>query len=341
MSTTHNGESGNEAGKSYFSEARPERPVPPAPLPRVQRQYVEAVLAMMPDPTEYQKRKLHLGRAHELFVGPYLLLGHFAKGAMGTLYLGFHRQTRERRVLKLFPKRLEHDETALRLMKREARVGIQLRHPNIVRTYSVAMLRPPYYIAMEYVEGRGLDEILRERKYLSGEQAVPIVRAVTHALEAVRRAGAVHGDIKPANTLISKTGKIKLADFGLAHFLGDNEGFRRQGYVLGTGHYVAPEVASRRRGGDIRSDLYSLGVMFFEMVTGIVPYPASTRSGALERHQFDAVPDPCTHMRDLPVPIGQVIVRLIDKDPERRYQTPVGLLQALTDLGPLGVGKPV
>ena len=340
MSTNQNGASSDEAAKSYFSEARADEAAPKTVRPEVHRKYCDAVRELMDEPTAYQQRKMAAGHAYELFVGPYLLLGHFSKGAMGTLYMGFHRQTRERRVLKLFPKRLEHDQTALRLMKREARVAIQLRHPNIVRTYSVAMLRPPYYIAMEYVDGTGLDEILRQRKYLTPDEAVPIVRGVAHALEAVRQAGAVHGDVKPANVLIAGNGKPKLADFGLAHFTGDNEEFRRQGYVLGTGHYVAPEVASRRKEGDIRADLYSLGVMFFEMVTGIVPFPASTRSGALERHQFDEVPDPRSHMPDLSAALAQLIVKLIDKDPNRRHQTPTELIRALNDLVLLGPGQP-
>ena len=295
-----------------------------------QQKYEDAVRAFCDPPTAYQQRKLHARRGRELFVGDYLVVDRLGKGAMSLVYKAVNRRSGQPRALKVLAKSFHGNPARVMLMKREAGVAMAVTHPNVVRTYAVEVERTPYYIAMELLAGRSLDEILQERKYLAPAEAVGIVRLVAHALQAIDEAGFVHGDVKPSNIFVSNHGRVKLTDFGLAHLYGQNEAFRKRGYVLGTGFYLAPEVAALQRTNDIRSDLYSLGVVLYQMLTGIVPFPASTRSAALERHIDDDLPNIRAVWRDLPDPVADLVDKLMAKRSADRYQTPAELIAALS-----------
>ena len=235
------------------------------------------------------------------------ILELLGKGGMGAVYKARQKQLGRLVAIKILPPEVARDPAFAERFSREARALAQLHHQNIVSVYDSGRTGDLYYFLMEYVEGTNLREMIRGGK-LTPEQALGIVPQVCEALQFAHDEGIVHRDIKPENILVDKRGRVKIADFGLAKLLGQHAeqvSLTQTHQVMGTLHYMAPEQMQAARAVDHRADIYSLGVVLYEMLTGELPIG-----------RFEA-PSKKVHV-DLR--IDEVVLRTLENRPERRYQ---------------------
>jgi eukaryotic-like serine/threonine-protein kinase len=221
-------------------------------------------------------------------------------------------------AVKLLRDEWEDQSTAVKLLQREARAGLAVRHPHLVRVLDTHVTRPPYFLVMELLGGESLRRRLRRDYRLDLAGTVWIARQTAEALAALHRAGFLHGDVKPDNVRLVSDGTAVLIDLGFAHRPGENAALARQGYLLGTANYLAPELCSLRSDGDFSSDLFSLGVMLFEMLTGRLPYPPGSLDQTLRRHGCDPPADIRRHAGSLPPVLVTLVERLLARKPADR-----------------------
>jgi serine/threonine-protein kinase len=232
------------------------------------------------------------------------LIGH---GGMGAVYKARQRGLDRLVALKILPPEVGQDPSFSERFAREARALARLNHPNIVGVHDSGNAGGLYYLLMEYVDGVDLREAIQTNELTSAE-ALAIVPQICEALQYAHDEGVVHRDIKPENILLDKKGRVKIADFGLARLLGqapDNFTLTGTHQVMGTPKYMAPEQIEGAHEVDHRADIYSLGVVFYEMLTGELPLG-----------RFDAP----SHKVQLDVRIDEVVLRTLEKEPSRRYQ---------------------
>jgi serine/threonine protein kinase len=210
------------------------------------------------------------------------------------------------------------DVTAIKLLQREARAGLMVRHPHLVRVLYAHVLTPPYFLVMELLGGESLGRRLRREYRIEVGTAVWVARQTAEALAALHRAGFVHGDVKPDNVRLVGDGTAVLIDLGFAHRPGENDALLRQGYVLGTANYMAPELCRPKPHGDAASDLFSLGVALFETLTGRLPYPEGTVGQTFRRHGCDPPADVRHCGADVPRELALLVGRLMARHPEER-----------------------
>jgi serine/threonine protein kinase len=208
--------------------------------------------------------------------------------------------------------------TAIKLLQREARAGLTVQHPHLVRLLQTHVTRDPYFLVLELLPGESLRRRLRRDYQLDLATALWIIRQTAEALAALHRAGFVHGDVKPDNIRLVNDGTAKLIDLGFAHRPGENASFLREGYLLGTVDYLAPERCALQREGDDASDLFSLGVTFFEMLAGRLPYPSGSTALTLRRHRCDPPADIRRYVGPLPSGLVTLLKRLLAHEPAER-----------------------
>ena len=230
-------------------------------------------------------------------------------------------------AIKILKDEFTTDSDFIRRFNTEAQAAASLTHPNIVSIYDVGNEDNLYYIVMELIQGKTLKEIINEDGKLSWKWSVNIAIQIASALEVAHKNNIIHRDIKPHNIIITEDGIAKVTDFGIAKAV-SNSTITAFGTTIGSVHYFSPEHA---RGGytDAKSDLYSLGVVMYEMVTGRVPFDADTPvSVALKQVQEEPI-DPITYTKDLPVSVNRIILKAMQKDPNLRYQNATEMLKDL------------
>jgi serine/threonine-protein kinase len=257
-----------------------------------------------------------------------------AEGAMGMVFKA-HDSTLARVVaLKLIPKESQnatdaealHRAEAQKRLVHEAQTAGKLVHPNIVTIHSYGETDQFQYICMEYIQGKTLSQILKERGAIPVEEAIPIVEQILLALEAAHKAGIVHRDIKPSNIMITEDNRVKVMDFGIAKI--PSLSLTVTGMVLGTPFYMSPEQISGKK-VDIRSDIFSLGAVFYELVTGGKPFEAeNTATLVYKIVQIDPIP-PNIVNANIPQAVAHVISSALAKDAAKRYQKPAEMLRDL------------
>src|SRR5919204_1816606 len=203
----------------------------------------------------------------------YHLLQRLGGGPMTAVYAARDGATDAPCAVKVVRQDWEDQATAAKLLQREARAGLGVRHPHLVRVRDAHVTHPPYFLVMDLLPGESLRRRLRREYRLPVTDAVWVARQTAEALTALHRAGFLHGDVKPDNVRLTGAGTAALIDLGFAHRPGENAAFLRDGYVLGTANYLAPEQCAPDPAEGPASDLFSLGVMLFEMLTGRLPYP--------------------------------------------------------------------
>ncbi len=273
----------------------------------------------------------------ELPGGRYQLQGLIGRGIMATIYRGW--DIRMNRVVAIKVLR-EVYNTSRKFVKRfqlEAKAASALRHPNIVQVYDYGQTGGNYYIVMELVEGTDLRHYLHPRGVLDVGQAVAIAHDVALGLGAAHRRGIVHRDVKPQNILVGHDGSIKLTDFGIASVYKDinAERLTTTGMTLGTVQYYAPEQAQ----GEIVSpaaDVYALGIVMYEMLTGRVPFDGDTPVAVAWQHIQDAPIPPSQLNPHIPPALEETILRCLEKVPKMRFRDGSQLAQALEALGQSG-----
>jgi eukaryotic-like serine/threonine-protein kinase len=204
-----------------------------------------------------------------------------------------------------------------------------LNHPNIVSVYDWGKYSNTYFMAMEYVQGRTLADILRANGHVSSVQAAEIASEVSAALSFAHRNGVVHRDIKPANILIGSAGQVKVADFGIARI--ESSQYTQAGSVLGTPAYMSPEQALGEQECDGRSDLYALGVLGFQMLAGRVPFAGATPRDIIAQHVARPAPELSVFRPDVPPALERVLRRCLAKHPADRWQSGRALAEALAE----------
>ncbi|HEV2329153.1 MAG TPA: protein kinase [Verrucomicrobiae bacterium] len=235
------------------------------------------------------------------------ILGFIGKGGMGAVYKARQPGLDRLVALKVLPPAVGSDPGFAERFNREARALARLSHPNIVVVYDFGKAGPLHYLVMEFVDGTNLREVERAGR-LTPEQALAIVPQICEALQFAHNEGIVHRDVKPENLLLDKKGRVKITDFGIAKILGVSEGkaaLTRAKEVMGTPHYMAPEQIEKPQAVDHRADIYSLGVVFYEMLTGELPLG-----------KF-APPSKKVHVD---VRLDEVVLHTLEKEPARRYQ---------------------
>ena len=252
----------------------------------------------------------------QIIAGRYRVLGKLGGGGMANVYLAEDTTLGRRVAIKMLHRRFVEDPKFVERFRREAKAAAGLTHPNIVGVYDWGQAGAQNYIAMEYVEGETLKDLIRREGRLSGTRAVEIARELLSAVGAAHAKGVVHRDIKSQNILIDHEGRAKVTDFGIAQ-AGD-PGMTEAGSILGTAQYLAPEQA-RGEAVDERSDLYSVGVVLYEMLTGRVPFRGDSAVTVALKHVNELPPEPAELVPGLPYSLNQIVLKALAKDPNRRY----------------------
>ncbi len=253
-----------------------------------------------------------------LFDGRYRILRKLGAGGMANVYLAEDQELGRRVAIKILNDRHANDEQFVERFRREAKNAAALSHPNIVSIYDRGEAEGTYYIAMEYLDGRSLKELIVSRGPAPVNVAVEYARQILSALRFAHRHGIVHRDIKPHNVLVDNEGRVKVTDFGIAR-AGTSQ-MTEAGSIVGTAQYLSPEQA---RGTDVdqRSDLYSLGVVLYELLTGETPFEGDTPVEIAMKH-LSATPEPPSALRPgVPRELDWVVMRALAKDPEDRFQS--------------------
>jgi serine/threonine protein kinase/beta-lactam-binding protein with PASTA domain len=273
-----------------------------------------------------------VGRSLE---GRYRILERIARGGMSTVYAAVDERLDRLVAVKVMSSALSADPAFSDRFAREARAAARLTHLNAVSVYDQGSEVAPdghhVFLVMELVEGRTLRELLRERGRLTPPEAVSIMEPVLSALSAAHRAGLVHRDVKPENILLSDDGIVKVADFGLARAVESDPTATRTGLMMGTVAYCAPEQISRGS-ADPRSDVYSAGIVFFELLTGTPPYKGDSAMNVAWQHVHSRVPAPSSRVRGIPSEIDELVINATDSDQESRPADAGAFLAEIADV---------
>ena len=253
-----------------------------------------------------------------LFDGRYQVVRKLGAGGMANVYLAEDQELGRRVAIKILNERHANDEQFVERFRREAKNAAALSHPNIVSIYDRGEAEGTYYIAMEYLDGRSLKELIVSRGPAPLNVALEYVRQILSALRFAHRHGIVHRDIKPHNVLVDAEGRVKVTDFGIAR-AGASQ-MTEAGSIVGTAQYLSPEQA-RGTGVDQRSDLYSLGIVLYELLTGALPFNGDTPVEIAMKHLSQLPELPSATRPELPHELDLVVTRALAKDPDERYQS--------------------
>jgi eukaryotic-like serine/threonine-protein kinase len=266
-------------------------------------------------------------RGPEVLGGRYQLLDVIARGGMGVVYRARDRVLDRVVAVKVLPAEFAEDPTLVERFTREARAAARLSHPNIVAVYDTGHDGALRYFVMEYVVGQSLAHLLHERGALEVSEAVGIASDIASALAAAHTEGIVHRDIKPANVMVEPSGVSKVLDFGIARMRAD-AALTRTAMILGSAPYMSPEVA-RGESADERSDIYSLGCVLYEMLTGTPPFTGDLAEAVMNQ-QISVTPRPPSELRpSIPPALDALVLQMLAKDPDARPQHAAELVPAL------------
>ena len=269
------------------------------------------------------------GAAHPLIGsvidGRYRIERFLARGGMATVYVATDLRLDRVVALKVMHPHLADDQAFVARFEREAKSAARLTHGHVVGVYDQGTDGEHVYLAMEYVPGRTLRDVLRDFGPLTPEQALVLLDPILEALAAAHAAGFVHRDIKPENVLISDDGRVKVADFGLARAMQSSEQSLTQGVIIGTVAYLSPEQVERGE-ADGRSDIYSAGILLFEMVTGRLPHAGESPISVAFQHVHSDVPAPSTLVPTIPPEVDALVVTSTRRDPQLRYRNAADFL---------------
>ncbi|HVV75530.1 MAG TPA: Stk1 family PASTA domain-containing Ser/Thr kinase [Mycobacteriales bacterium] len=252
-----------------------------------------------------------------LLDGRYAVESFIAHGGMASVYLATDTRLERRVAVKVLHAHLAGDRETLARFQREARAAARLSHPNVVAVYDQGTDGDRPFLVMEYVPGATLRQVLRDRGTLSPAETLTVMDHVLAALAVAHRAGLVHRDIKPENVLITADGRVKVADFGLARAVAGSTVTTTGSVLFGTAAYLAPEQFQHGT-ADERSDVYSAGVVMFELLTGGVPYTGDSAYAVLHKHAYEDIPAPSTRTAGIPPQVDALVTWATSRDPAER-----------------------
>lgn len=272
-------------------------------------------------------------------LGDYHLLRLLGRGAMAAVYLAEQGSLARRVAVKVLNADLAREGTYVERFQHEARSAASIVHAHIVQVYEVGVSAERHYLAQEYVPGGTLGQLVERDGPLTPTKTLQVMWQVAEALSAAAEKGLVHRDIKPDNLMLDRSGAVKVADFGLARLSeAATPRITREGITLGTPLYMSPEQVEGRQ-VDSRSDLYSLGVTAYHLLSGEPPFVGETALAVAVRHLNEAPPSIHTRRDALPASLADVIHRLMAKSPDERYASPSALLEALQSVASLGADE--
>jgi serine/threonine-protein kinase len=285
--------------------------------------------------TVYQVDQLSQGGDPVLLVGPYRILDRLGEGGVSRVFKAWHRERNLPVALKVIHPEMLHNAEAIGRFQREMRVVARLAHPNVVRALDVNLTGTTQYYAMEYVEGIDLAKMVRLNGPLPVPAACEYVRQAALGLQHIHECGLVHRDIKPANLLVTLSdATVKILDLGLARLRPSAEPdadppLTREGIMIGTPDYLAPEQAQDPRGVDTRADIYSLGCTLYYLLTGQPPFPGGSLLEKLVKHQTNAPARSDLLRPGVKEKLHALKQKMMAKLPEDRFQTPAEVAVAL------------
>lgn len=259
--------------------------------------------------------------------GEYDIDREVGRGAMAVVYRATEAGLGRRVALKVLPPEMTLNRELTERFKREARMAASLEHPNIIPVYREGQAGRFLFMAMKFVEGRSLEDIIASQGPLPVPVALHVLRSATSALAYAHERGIVHRDIKSANILVDRDGRVVVTDFGIAR-AAEDASLTSTGTMVGTPYFMSPEQCAARRIGP-QSDQYSLGVVAFQMLTGSVPFQAESLPGIMHHHFYTQVPDVTTARLDVPLPLRELIDRALAKKPENRFASTHAMLAAV------------
>ena len=258
----------------------------------------------------------------------YEVIQHIGQGGMADVFLAIDTILNRQVAIKILRADLSTDAVSILRFEREAQAATALAHPNIVEIYDVGDYKGHHYIVMEYVPGKTLKQIIRERGPLLNEETVDIMKQLVSAISEAHSRGIIHRDIKPQNVIIKSDGTLKILDFGIATAKGSMQ-LTQANNVMGSVHYLAPELA-KGEPATVQSDIYALGIVMFEMLTGDVPFKADQAVQIALMHMRDPLPNVRQINPNVPQPMENIILRAAAKNPADRYQSAADMLADLS-----------
>ncbi len=260
--------------------------------------------------------------------GRYEIVEEIGKGGMGKVYKAFDGDIDEYVALKIIRPEIASDENTISRFKNELKLARKISHRNVCRMYDLGKDGDTRFISMEYVSGEDLKRSIQRMGSLTIRKTVDIGRQICQGLSEAHRLGVFHRDLKPHNIMIDREGNARIMDFGIARFP-EAKGITDSGMMIGTPHYLSPEQVEGFE-TDHRSDIYSLGVILFEMVAGQVPFDGDTTLSIVVKHKTEIPRDPRDFNNQIPEKLSQLILKCLEKDPKQRYQSAEELCMELT-----------
>jgi serine/threonine-protein kinase len=260
----------------------------------------------------------------------YQLLTKLGSGAMATVYKARQLSLDRLVAIKVLPPRYSENSEYVERFYSEGRAAAKLNHPNIVQAIDVGEANGVHYFAMEFVEGHTLYDELAKGKVFGEEEALRIILQIAKALAHAHERGLIHRDVKPKNIMMTREGVVKLADMGLARLAADEQAAQAEaGRAFGTPYYISPEQIRGELNIDFRADIYSLGATLYHLVTGQVPFDATTPAAVMHRHLKDHLVPPDHLNTSLSAGLGEVVEKMMAKRPQDRYASTHDLIQDL------------
>lgn len=249
----------------------------------------------------------------------YEVISHIGQGGMADVFMGIDPILNRKVAIKILRADLSTDAISILRFEREAQAAAALSHPNIVEIYDVGDYKGHHYIVMEYVEGKTLKQVIRSRGPLVNEEAIDIMKQLCSAVAEAHARGIIHRDIKPQNVIVKADGSVKILDFGIATAKGSMQ-LTQANNVMGSVHYLAPELAKGEQASP-QSDIYALGIVLYEMLSGDVPFKADQAVQIALKHMREPMPDIRQMNSSVPQSVANIITRATAKNPEERYRS--------------------
>lgn len=261
--------------------------------------------------------------------GRYQILKELGRGGMGIVYQAHDKQLNDQVAIKILSPLLINDTEALERMKREVSAARRITHPNVIRIHDIAETGGLHYVSMEYFHGPSLKQFIKSSPSISIPMAANIAYQICDGLDEAHKQGVIHRDLKSQNIIVGQNNHVKIIDFGLAQSA-HQQGMTATGLIMGTPEYMSPEQVSGKR-VDERADIYSLGIILYELFTGRVPFSGDSAIAVGFKQLKDDPPKPTELNPQLPESIEKVILKALEKDPIRRYSSVSAMKAELED----------